>query len=161
MKNNEIIAVISKMQEQLAELKAMVLAESVNENPSQETPVIEEDITLPDPPAVVYVDIPEDNTPDEDAILGCKIITDLPDFYDGKCSVLKIHKRWFDNGQPKLFIDKYHVVIEAYDGSMKLLGSHVTHWNNLAKYHVELIKMGINTHSKENWMPKTILLDLD
>ena len=43
MKTNEIIAVISKMEEQLAELKSMVLAES-NENPTEETPVIEDEV---------------------------------------------------------------------------------------------------------------------
>ena len=131
------------------------------------TPVIEdevEDITLPDPPAVVYVDMPKDNKdeqPDEDAILGCKIITDLGIDYSGVCSVIKMHKLYFDNGQPKLYINKYKVVIELYNSRMEIIKSMTTHWNNLAKFHTELISRGINTHSKDNWMPKTILLDLD
>ena len=126
------------------------------------TPVIEDEVEeLPAPPAEVHIDIPKDNAPDEDAKLGCAIITSLPDFYNGKCSVLKVHKRYFNNGQPKLFIDIYHVVIEACDANMKVIGSMVTHWNNLSKFHTELIARGINTHAKENWMPKTVLLDLD
>ena len=166
MKTNEIIAVISKMEEQLAELKSMVLAES-NEGPTEETPVIEdevEDITLPEPPAVVYVDMPKDNKdeqPDEDAILGCKIITDLGIDYSGVCSVIKMHKLYFDNGQPKLYINKYKVVIDLCNSKMEVIKSVTTHWNNLAKFHTELIARGINTHAKENWMPKTVLLDLD
>ena len=163
MKTNEIIAVISKMEEQLAELRSMVLAES-NESPTEEALVIEdevEDITLPDPPAEVHIDIPEDNTPDEDAILGCKIITELGIDYNGVCSVIKMHKLYFDNGQPKLYINKYKVVIDLYNSKMEVIKTVTTHWNNLAKFHTELIARGINTHAKENWMPKTVLLDLD
>lgn len=163
MDKQAIIAAIDSLKEQAANLQCCIAAleQLINEEPQvEETPVIEpieEEVEeLPAPPAEVHIDIP-----DEDVILGCSILTALPDFYDGKCSVLKIHKRYFDNGQPKLYIDKYHVVIEAYNASMKLLGSYVTHWNNLSKFHVELIKMGINTHSKDNWKPKTILLDLD
>lgn len=151
------------LQCQIAALEELVVNENYQGETPDETPVVnevsnepivEEEVEeLPAPPAEIEVD--------EDIILGCSILTTLPDFYDGKCSVLKIHKRYFDNGQPKLYIDKYHVVIEAYNASMKLLGSYVTHWNNLSKFHVELIKMGINTHSKDNWKPKTILLDLD
>ena len=163
MKTNEILAVISNMEEQLAELKSMVLAES-NESPTEETLVIEdevEDTTLPKPPAEVHIDIPEDNTPDEDAVLGCKIITDLGIDYDGVCSVIKMHKLYFDNGQPKLYINKYKVVIDLCNSKMEVIKTVTTHWNNLAKFHTELIARGINTHTKENWMPKTILLDLD
>lgn len=167
MKTNEILAVISNMEEQLAELKSMVLAES-NESPTEETLVIEdevEDTTLPEPPAEVHTDIDEKGPHrkyDEECILGCKIITELGDnFYNGRCSVLKLHKLYFDNGQPKLYINKYKVVVIALDDHMREIGRKITHWNNLSKFHSELIKRGINTHTKENWMPKTILLDLD
>ena len=157
-----MLAVISKMEEQLEALKAMVLQESVKEAKPQVTEDGRE--LLPDPPKVIYVNLPKEakvEAPDADTVLGCKIITSLPDFYSGKCSVLKIHKRYFDNGQPKLFIDKYHVVITACDSDMKVIGEIVTHWNNLSKFHAELLKKGINTHSKDNWMPKTLLFDLD
>jgi hypothetical protein len=176
MKREEVMAIISSMEMQLAALKELVVAEEVIEAPSTEgLPGSDYDLDakrftpdgrelLPEPPKVIYVDIPEKvkkEIPDEDAKLGCQIITSLPDFYNGKCSVLKVHKRYFDNGQPKLFIDIYHVVIEAYDANMKQIGSYTTHWNNLSKFHTELLKRGINTHDKKNWKPKTLLLDLD
>lgn len=178
MKYNEIMAAIQQLKNTVANVQCEIAALEelvVNENHQEETPdeapvvnevsnvpIIEEEVEeLPAPPAEVHIDIPEDNAPDEDAKLGCAIITSLPDFYNGKCSVLKIHKRYFDNGQPKLFIDIYHVVIEACDANMAVIGSTVTHWNNLSKFHAELRKRGINTHAKGNWMPKTILLDLD
>ena len=165
MEREKIMAIISSMEMQLASLKELVNAEEcvVNENPVEETPVIDldEDITLPPPPAEVLIDVPEDNTPDEDAILGCKIITDLGIDYSGVCSVIKMHKLYFDNGQPKLYINKYKVVIDLCNSKMEVIKTVTTHWNNLTKFHTELIARGINTHAKENWMPKTILLDLD
>ena len=72
-----------------------------------------------------------------------------------------MHKQYFDNGQPKLYINKYRVVVIALDDKMHEIGRIVTHWNNLAKFHAELTKKGINTHTGENWMPKVINLDLD
>lgn len=175
MKQKEILAAIHQMKEQLANCQCQIaileelLTKEINENPvvtSTESPVnnTNESTTLPEPPKVIYIDTPKKvkkELPDDDAKLGCQIITSLPDFYNGKCSVLKVHKRYFDNGQPKLFIDIYRVVIEAYDANMKQIGSYTTHWNNLSKFHNELIARGINTHAKDNWMPKTILLDLD
>ena len=176
MKREEVMAIISSMEMQLAALKTMVLASEKIEVPSTEgLPGSDYDLDakrftpdgrelLPEPPKVIYVDIPEKvkkEIPDDDAKLGCAIITSLPDFYNGKCSVLRIHKRYFDNGQPKLYIDKYHVVIEACDAKLSVIGSTVTHWNNLSKFHAELLKRGINTHDKENWKPKTLLFDLD
>jgi hypothetical protein len=159
MKRDEIIAAIQQLKDiagnlqcQIAALEELVSNENHQEETPDETLVVNK---LPDPPKVIYLE------PDEETVIGCKILTELPDFYTGKCSVLKVHKRWFNNGQPRLFIDKYHVVIEAYDANMELLGSTVTHWNNLGKFHVELIKRGINTHSKDNWKPKTLLFDLD
>ena len=174
-----MLAVISKMEEQLAALKTMVLASEKIEVPSTEgLPGSDYDLDakrftpdgrelLPDPPKVIYVDLPKESkveAPDEDTVLGCQIITELPDFYTGKCSVLKIQKRYFDNsdkGFEHLWIDKYHVCITACDREMKVIGTHVTHWNNLAKFHAALLKKGINTHDKKTWMPKTLLFDLD
>lgn len=171
MKKQELLAAISDMEKQLAVIKNAVLAlaeETVNE-PKEEAPVVNEPVEeereeLPAPPKVIYVDMPKEEKKeevDEDVMLGCQIITSLPDFYSGECRLLKIHKRYFDNGKPKLYIDKYHVVVEAYDINMKQIGSHTTHWNNLSKFHVELIKRGINGHKKDNWKPNTVCLDLD
>ncbi len=167
MKKQELLAAISKMEEQLAALKELVLAERPVNESQEETPVVNEEPEreeLPAPPKVIYVDLPKEEPKeeiDEDVVLGCQIITALPDFYSGECRLLKLHKRYFDNGQPKLYIDKYHVVVEAYDANMKQIGSYTTHWNNLSKFHVELIKRGINGHKKDNWKPNTICLDLD
>lgn len=173
MKQNEILAAIHHMKERLANCQCQIAVleelltkeESVNvpTEDTQEIPVINEDgdVTLPDPPAEVIVDIPKNNTPDEECVLGCKIITKLPDFYEGKCSVLRLHKQYFDNGQPKLYINKYKVVVIALDNAVQEIGRIVTHWNNLKEFHAELIKLGINTHNKETWMPKVINLDLD
>ena len=169
MKKEEVMAIISSMEMQLAALKELVAAEEVvNENPVGETPVInkqnEEREELPAPPAEIHVDIEvlkKTKEPDPEAVLGCQIITSLPDFYTGKCSVLRLHKLYFDNGQPKLYINKYKVVVIALDNKMNEIGRIVTHWNNLAKFHTELSKRGINTHTGDNWMPKVINLDLD
>lgn len=156
MSKEEILAQISKIENELSVLKALVNTEEVVNNP-----VVEE---LPAPPAEIHVDIEvlkKTEEPDPEAVLGCQIITELPDFYQGTCSVLRLHKLYFDNGQPKLYINKYKVVVIALDNKMHEIGRIVTHWNNLAKFHAELSKRGINTHTGENWMPKIINLDLD
>ena len=169
MKREEVMAIISSMEMQLAALKELVAAEEVVNEPSvEETPVInehEEREELPAPPAEIHIDIDEKGPHrkyDEECILGCKIITELGgNFYNGRCSVLRLHKLYFDNGQSKLYINKYKVVVIALDDHMREIGRKVTHWNNLTKFHVELSKRGINTHTGENWMPKIINLDLD
>ena len=156
MSKEEILAQISKIENELSVLKALVDTEEVVSNP-----VVEE---LPAPPAEIHVDIEvlkNTKEPDPESVLGCQIITSLPDFYKGTCSVLRLHKLYFDNGQPKLYINKYKVVVIALDNKMQEIGRIVTHWNNLAKFHAELSKRGINTHTGENWMPKIINLDLD
>lgn len=156
MSKEEILAQISKIENELSVLKALVNTEEVVNNP-----VVEE---LPAPPAEIHVDIEvlkKAEEPDPEAMLGCQIITELPDFYHGRCSVLRLHKLYFDNGQPKLYINKYKVVVIALDDKMNEIGRITTHWNNLAKFHAELSKRGINTHTGENWMPKVINLDLD
>jgi len=156
MSKEEILAQISKIENELSVLKALVNTEEVVNNP-----VVEE---LPAPPAEIHVDIEvlkKTEEPDPEAMLGCQIITELPDFYHGRCSVLRLHKLYFDNGQPKLYINKYKVVVIALDNKMHEIGRMITHWNNLSKFHAELSKRGINTHTGENWMPKIINLDLD
>ena len=157
MSKEEILAQISKIENELSVLKALVNTEEEVVN----NPVVEE---LPAPPAEIHVDIEvlkKTEEPDPEAVLGCQIITELPDFYQGTCSVLRLHKLYFDNGQPKLYINKYKVVVIALDNKIHEIGRIVTHWNNLAKFHAELTKRGINTHTGENWMPKIINLDLD
>ena len=178
MKYNEIMAAIQQpkntvanVQCEIAALEELLVAnenhqeETPDETPVSNVPIIEEEVEeLPAPPAVIYVDMPKDNKdeqPDEDAILGCKIITELGIDYSGVCSVIKMHKLYFDNGKPKLYINKYKVVIDLCNSKMEVIRTVTTHWNNLAKFHTELIARGINTHAKENWMPKTVLLDLD
>lgn len=157
MSKEEILAQISKIENELSVLKTLVNTEEEVVN----NPVVEE---LPAPPAEIHVDIDvlkPSKEVDPEAVLGCQIITELPDFYHGTCSVLRLHKLYFDNGQPKLYINKYKVVVIALDNKMHEIGRIVTHWNNLAKFHAELSKRGINTHTGENWMPKIINLDLD
>lgn len=157
MSKEEILAQISKIENELSVLKTLVNTEEEVVN----NPVVEE---LPAPPAEIHVDIDvlkPSKEVDPEAVLGCQIITSLPDFYQGTCSVLRLHKLYFDNGQPKLYINKYKVVVIALDNKMHEIGRMITHWNNLSKFHAELSKRGINTHTGENWMPKIINLDLD
>ena len=149
MSKEEILAQISKIENELSVLKTLVNTEEEVVN----NPVVEE---LPAPPAEIHVDIEvlkKTEEPDPESVLGCQIITELPDFYQGTCSVLRLHKLYFDNGQPKLYINKYKVVVIALDNKMHEIGRIVTHWNNLAKFHAELSRRGINTHTGENWMP--------
>ena len=175
MKREEVMAIISSMEMQLAELKKLVTAEdkvivppSTKELGGSDYDLDAKRFTpdgreiLPDPPAEIHIDVEKlEKKVDPEAMLGCQIITELPDFYKGKCSVLRLHKLYFDNGQPKLYINKYKVVVIALDDKMNEIGRIITHWNNLSKFHTELSKRGINTHSGDNWMPKVINLDLD
>lgn len=152
------------MEMQLASLKELVNAEEEGETENASPVVNEEREELPPPPSTIFLDVEllkrSNAAPDEEAMLGCQIITALPDFYKGKCSVLRLHKMYFDNGKPKLYINKYKVVVIALDDSMREIGRMVTHWNNLSKFHDKLIARGINTHHGDNWMPKVINLDL-
>ena len=168
MKKEEILAAIHQMEEQLATLKAMVAEE---ETPIEE-PIKEEDTTLPDPPAEVEVHIPEDKeesttpskgymTHDEEVRLGCTIISELPDFYKGKCSYLILHKEYKDYGKPKFFINKHKVVITAYDINGESLGSISTAWDNLRNYQIPLINLGINTHKGAQWKPTEVVLSVE
>lgn len=169
MKKEEIMAAIQQLKDIAGNLQCQIAALEelvVNENPVEETPdeQNEEREELPAPPAEIHVDIEvlkNAKEPDPESVLGCQIITSLPDFYQGTCSVLRLHKLYFDNGQPKLYINKYKVVVIALDNKMHEIGRMITHWNNLSKFHAELTKRGINTHTGENWMPKIINLDLD
>lgn len=136
------------------------------------TSVIEdevEDITLPDPPAEVHIDIPEDNTPDEETIVACQILSKLPDFYNGTCRSIVLQKQWHDNsdkGYTKLHINKYKVVIVAEDIDGNSIGTTTVHWNTLTEWHAFLINRGINKHKETdnphtNWMPNKVSLCID
>lgn len=191
MQYSEMLAAIHQMEEQLnsaAEqlnaLKEMILlsmheSESVNE--SEETPVINEEPVeeeereeLPAPPKVVYVK--PDKTPDEETIVGCQILSKLPDFYEGTCRSIVLQKQWHDNSNKvnpktgenydKLHISKYKVVITAEDIEGYPIGSITVHWNTLAKWHTFLISRGINKHKvtndpHTNWMPNEVSLCID
>lgn len=140
----EVKAAIQQLREQLDALEQLLTP----------VPIVE---TKEEIPAVAK----KEDKVDEDTLLGCQIISALPDFYTGKCTLLKIHKRYFDNGLPKYFIDKYHVVVEAYDDNMNKLGEIVTHWSNLSKFHIALINKGINKHLGAKWLPLTLVLEIN
>ena len=183
MKREEVMAIISSMEMQLAALKELVAAEEVvNENPVEETPVsnvpiLEEEIKeLPAPPAEVHIDIPKDNTPDEETIIACQILSKLPDFYNGTCRSIVLQKLWHDNSDKidpktgknydKLHINKYKVVITAEDIDGNSIGTITIHWNTLAEWHAFLISRGINKHKETNnphtnWMPNEVSLCID
>lgn len=179
MDKMSIIAAIEEIKKQLAVLEGLVgtAEESVNE--SVEAPVVNDNTTtddgrelLPPPPAEIIIpDMVEDDSPTEeeeaeakaDSLLGWQILSKLPDFYKGKVRRIELQKPYFDNGQDKLFIDKYHIKVRAYDINNKLLGETKKSFNMLSEFHIELIKRGINKHRNssdphKNWMPYEITL---
>lgn len=177
----EILAKIENLMQEMQQLRNEVAAlELVNDpvvqdtvkNVDNSTPVIEEeveDITLPDPPAEVHIDIPEDNTPDEETVIACQILSKLPDFYNGTCRSIVLQKQWHDNsdkGYTKLHINIFKVVITAEDIEGNSIGTTTVHWNTLAKWHAFLIDRGINKHKETdnphtNWMPWEVSLCID
>jgi hypothetical protein len=182
MKKQELLAAISKMEEQLAALKELVLAESEVNEPQEEAPVVNESVEeereeLPAPPKVIYVDLPKkDKTPDEETVIGCQILSKLPDFYDGTCRSIVLQKQWHDNSNKvnpktgknydKLHINKYKVIVTAEDIEGYPIGSTIVHWDTLAKWHAFLIGRGINGHKETkdphtNWMPNEVSLCID
>ena len=191
MKREEVMAIISSMEMQLAALKELVAAEEVvNENPVEETPVIneqnEEREELPAPPAEIHIDVVEEKpkatpkakevAPDEETVIACQILSKLPDFYKGTCRSITLQKQWHDNsdkinprtqrGYEKLHINRYKVVITAEDIESKPIGTIIVHWNTLAEWHPFLISRGINKHKETdnphtNWMPKIVSLCID
>lgn len=176
MDKRSILAAIASIEEQLAVLKSLVdtVEESVNE---VEVPqVSNEENTLPDgrellppPPAEIIIPdmLEEDDSPTEedkeDSLLGWQILNSLPDFYHGKAARVELQKPYFDNNQDKLYIDKFRVNVRVYDSKNKLLGEIKKPFNVLAKFHVELIKRGINKHHnnadpRKNWLPCEVTL---
>ena len=185
MKYNEIMAAIQQLKDTVANVQCEIAALEelvANENHQEETPdetpvvnevanvpIIEEEVEeLPAPPAEVHIDT-EDNTPDEETIIACQILSKLPDFYNGTCRSIVLQKQWHDNsdkGYTKLHINKYKVVITAEDIEGNSIGTTIVHWNALAEWHVFLIGRGINKHKETdnphtNWMPKKVSLCID
>ena len=142
MNKEAIIAIIANMEDELGKVKQL-LAEDCGSV----------DVNLPS-------DEPKQHDID-DCTLGCMLITSLKDFYDGKCAVLRVQKRYVDNGLAKVYLDKNNVIFTALDHDGRELGSKKVLWNKLGKYQIELIKRGINTHDAETWMPKAIDLKVE
>lgn len=192
MKYNEIMAAIQQLKNTVANVQCEIAALEelvANENHQEETPdetpvvnevsnvpIIEEEVEkLPAPPAEAHIDT-EDNTPDEETIIACQILSKLPDFYDGTCRGIVLQKQWHDNSDKinpktgknydKLHINRYKVVITAEDIEGKPIGTIIVHWNTLAEWHPFLISRGINKHKETdnphtNWMPKKVSLCID
>ena len=193
MKKEEIMAAIQQLKDIAGNLQCQIAALEelvVNENPVEETPVIneqtEEREELPAPPAEIHIDVVEEKpkatpkakeaAPDEETVIACQILSKLPDFYKGTCRSITLQKQWHDNshkvnprtkeGYDKLFINRYKVVITAEDIESKPIGTITVHWNTLAEWHAFLISRGINKHTETdnphtNWMPKIVSLCID
>lgn len=155
MNKKEILALISNMRAELTALEELVQQDSVKEETVEAAPQVVNEV-----PAPKETPVEEDPYKDE-VILGCKILTDLPSFYSGKCSVLKLHKFYKDYGHPKVYLRRDRVVLTALNDDMKPIGTCEVAWNRLSKYHTELIAKGICNYNPTTWVPKTLWLDLD
>ena len=178
MSKEEILAQISKIENELSVLKTLVNTEEEVVN----NPVVEE---LPAPPAEIYIDVVEEKpkaapkaeaAPDEETVIACQILSKLPDFYKGTCRSITLQKQWHDNSDKinpktqknydKIHINVYKVIVTAEDIEGKPLGSIVVHWNTLSKWHQFLRKRHIEEHDvtdnpHTNWMPKIVSLCID
>jgi len=101
---------------------------------------------------------------DEEKVLAQNIMRDLKIDND-KCSVLRLQKRYYDNGCEKLFIDRWHVKLTMLDDMMKVLDEKIVTWKSLSAYHQQLRARGLERHKEsddphQNWMPNIINLDL-
>lgn len=119
---------------------------------------------LPDPPAEIIVDIPEDTskkcfTYDEEVILGCAILGEFNIEYAGTASNICLHLSQFENGKTTKFLDRYHVTCEIYDTNGTLLASKYIHKDNLSKF-PELVQLGLYTYNHINYEPKKIYFAL-
>lgn len=80
---------------------------------------------LPPPPKVIYVDVEDEEDKKAQKLnekLGCKLITELPDFYRGKCTHLEVQISYKDYGKKELYRNKNYIVFRAYN-KLKLLGT--------------------------------------
>jgi len=181
---DEILQEMQQLRNEFAALEEPVVNESHQEETPDETPVvnevsnvpiIEEEVEkLPAPPEVIYIDIPkeEEEEEDNDAIIGCQILTKFPNFYSGQCRVLGVHLKYKDylgkvnpkNGKVNtkylIYNDYVILVAKAFDG--KILGTKQVAWKALSTWHTILRRRGIMDYRKnKNWMPTTILFNLD
>lgn len=156
MEKKELLAAISKMEEQLAVLKELVLAESEVNEPKEEAPVVSEPVEeereeLPAPPKVIYVDLPKkDRTPDEETIIGSAILTKFNMTYSIPCRSMTLQWRYQDNSDKinkktgKLNTEVYRdykykmIVITAEDINGNPIGTKTVAWNALSKWHAFL-----------------------
>ena len=187
MKREEVMAAIQQLKDIAGNLQCQIAALEelvVNENPVEETPVINEQNEreeLPAPPAEIYIDVVEEKpkeeaAPDEETVIACQILSKLPDFYKGTCRSITLQKQWHDNSDKinpktqknydKIHINVYKVIVTAEDIEGKPLGSIVVHWNTLSKWHQFLRKRHIEEHDvtdnpHTNWMPKIVSLCID
>ena len=102
--------------------------------------------------------------PDTEEALGREILTHL-NLDDAGVSVVRLQKRYFDNGCEKLFIDKWHVNVMLLDDEMKVIKTQTVTWKSMTKFHYLLKKRGIDRHTvspnpHKNWMPRTVNIDL-
>lgn len=108
---------------------------------------------------------PEDSgIPDDEELLGRRILKTLK-MDDSKCSVLRLQKRYYDNGSDKLYIDRWHVNVTMLDKEMNVISEKTVTWKALNDYHYQLRRRGLERHHVSddphtNWMPNIVNLDL-
>ena len=101
---------------------------------------------------------------DDEEKLGREILKVL-DMETDQCSVIRLQKKYYDNGCEKLFIDKWHVVVTLLNINMEIIDEKTVLWKTLLPFHYQLKARGIERHSvsddpRKNWLPNTINLDL-
>ena len=101
---------------------------------------------------------------DDEEKLGREILKVL-DMETDQCSVIRLQKKYYDNGCEKLFIDKWHVVVTLLNINMEIIDEKTVLWKTLLPFHYQLKARGIERHSvsddpHKNWMPQIINLDL-
>ena len=101
---------------------------------------------------------------DDEEKLGREILKVL-DMETNQCSVIRLQKKYYDNGCEKLFIDKWHVVVTLLNCNMEIIDEKTVLWKTLLPFHYQLKARGIERHSvsddpHKNWLPNTINLDL-
>jgi len=184
MKYNEIMAAIQQLKNTVANVQCEIAAleelvanenhqeETPDETPVSNVPIIEEEVEeLPAPPAEVHIDIPEEE--DNDAIIGCQILTKFSGFYSGQCRVLGVRLKYSSgyigkvnpkngkvNTKYMVYKDSVILIAKAFDG--KVLGTKQVAWNSLYDWHSILRERGLLDYKKnDKWLPSTILFDLD
>lgn len=173
MNTKEILARISSIEKELSALKELVKAEekAVVIKKVYIVPSIVKRFTsdgrelLPEPPKVIYVDVEDEEDKEEQKLnekLGCKLITELPDFYRGKCTHLEVQISYSDHGKKELYRNKNYIVFRAYN-KLKLLGTIELNkdskvckkWYPMFKY-LGIEKVHYNSDPHLNGMPSVV-----